>query len=311
MTINSRFNRQFIRQHMIYLGRSLVVVGVFALLGILTLHASHAATYATAAEAESGTVSGNASIVSDSSASGGSAVKFGMGSGSSGTCQKVVLPAYWYPDSGWTTAINSMPSGSFLILDISGSGAGSAKDPAFVSYVQAAQAKGIKVLGYSDTTYGARSISTVETDVQNYKAWYGVTDMFLDQESNSTADLSYYQTLYNYIHSYDPGSTVMLNPGTYPPEQYTTVSDVLMVYEDTYANYPGASVPSWVSNYPASHFVNTVHDTSSAQMANALSLSRSRNAGYVFVTDGTGGNPYSSLPSYWSAELANIAAACS
>jgi hypothetical protein len=310
MKFYARVNRQFIRQHETYLVRSLIVVAVFASLGVIYFHASHAATYAAAAEAESGTVSGNAGIVSGSSDSDGSAVKFGTGSGTSGTCQKVVLPAYWYPNSQWTTAINSMPSGSFLILDISGSGAGSAIDSTFVPYVQAAQAKGIKVLGYSDTTYGARSIATVETDVRNYKAWYGVTDMFLDQESDSTADLSYYQTIYSYIHSYDPGSTVMLNPGVYPPEQYTTVSDVLMVYEDSYANYPGASVPSWASKYPASHFVHTVHDTSSAQMANALSLSRSRNAGYVFITDGTGGNPYSSLPSYWSAELANIAAAC-
>lgn len=50
---------------------------VVAVLGVYFLGASHAATFATSSEAENGTISGNASTVSDSNASGGSAVKFG------------------------------------------------------------------------------------------------------------------------------------------------------------------------------------------------------------------------------------------
>jgi hypothetical protein len=231
-------------------------------------------------------------------------------SSAAGACTRIVLPAYWYPDAAWTTAINSMPAGSFLILDISGSGAGDAVDNTFKTYVQQAQAKGIKVIGYDDTTYAARAAATVELEVQHYKAWYNVTDIFLDQVSSGTADLSYYQTIYSYIHSYNPGSTVMLNPGVYPAEQYMTVGDILMVFEDTYANYVNASVPAWARNYPATRFVHTVHDTSSAQWQNALSLAQNRNAGYVLITNGTGANPYAGLPSYWSSEVQALAATC-
>ena len=52
------------------------VVTVFAIAGYLTLSLSHAATPAASVEAESGTLSGNASVISDPSTSNGSAVKF-------------------------------------------------------------------------------------------------------------------------------------------------------------------------------------------------------------------------------------------
>lgn len=58
---------------------------VFAAIGCLALAISHAATYSSSAEAEQGTLSGNASIVSDSGASGGLAVKFGSSSTGPGT----------------------------------------------------------------------------------------------------------------------------------------------------------------------------------------------------------------------------------
>jgi hypothetical protein len=41
-----------------------------------------------------------------------------------------------------------------------------------------------------------------------------------------------------------------------------------------------------------------------ADLSKAVSL----NAGLVYFTDGTGGNPYDHLPSYWDQEVAAIAA---
>src|SRR5262249_2998450 len=59
-------------------------------------YASHAATLATSAQAESGTVSGSATTISDSTASGSSAVKFGNSSGGSGlSCTNPVYSAAW------------------------------------------------------------------------------------------------------------------------------------------------------------------------------------------------------------------------
>jgi hypothetical protein len=45
-------------------------------------------------------------------------------------------------------------------------------------------------------------------------------------------------------------------------------------------------------------------------VTSAINLSKTRNAGYVYVTDGTGGNPYSTLPTYWSSEDSVITQGC-
>lgn len=66
-----------LRSHSRNLLSSAVVVALFVVIGLFTLRGSHAATYATTAQAEAGTLSGNATLASDSGASGGSAVKFG------------------------------------------------------------------------------------------------------------------------------------------------------------------------------------------------------------------------------------------
>ncbi len=59
----------------------LIVIGVFVVLGGLYLVASHAATPFVSTEPETGTLSGCASMVTDTAASGGSAIKFGCATG--------------------------------------------------------------------------------------------------------------------------------------------------------------------------------------------------------------------------------------
>ena len=198
-----------------------------------------------------------------------------------------------------------------MILDITSSGAGSSPDRNYQAAVKRAQAAGIEIIGYSNTDYALRPAAAVEADVRNYRAWYGVTNIFLDQASSNSSGIAYYRRLTNYIHDVDPGSTVLLNPGTYPDRQYMSLGDVVMVYENTYAHYVNLQVPSWAYKYPAASFAYSVYATSGPQLAKTISLSESRHAGYVYVTNRTGSNPYSSLPAYWASEDAIIAARCS
>ena len=101
-------------------------------------------------------------------------------------------------------------------------------------------------MGYANTDYTRRLSTVVERDVRHYKSWYNVTDIFLDEVSSDASGLPYYRRLAGYIHGTNPGSTVMLNPGAYPDQQYMSVGDVVMVYENTYASYVRLHVPAWV-----------------------------------------------------------------
>jgi len=231
--------------------------------------------------------------------------------GISAGCQKVFVPAY-FGTGTWTQAINSKPAPSALILNpATGVGAGRAPNRAYQSVVRQARAAGSAVLGYSSTADGLRPVAQVEADVRNYHAWYGVTGIFLDRVNGVSSKLSYYEQLAGYIHRAIPGSSVWLNAGIYPERQYMSVGDVLMVFEGTFTQYRDIVVPGWARGFPADRFASTIYGASSSSQANdAIRLSRSRNVGYIYVTNLTGSNPYDALPGYWSSEDAALRAGC-
>jgi hypothetical protein len=197
-----------------------------------------------------------------------------------------------------------------MILDISGLGAGNEPDPHFRPIVRQAKTRGIKILGYISTVNGHRPAAQVEAEVRHYKAWYGVTDIFLDRVSGVEPEAAYYRQLVSYIHQFTPGSSVWLNPGQYPDQNYMAIGDVVMVFEGTYDQYLSLSVPGWADRYPASRFAHTIYATPDSGLYRVLDLATSRRAGHVYVTDDTGSNPYDRLPGYWAREDAAASAGC-
>jgi hypothetical protein len=228
------------------------------------------------------------------------------------TChpQHAFVPAFFYASGIWQQAADTKPVPTYMILDISGLGAGSSPVGHFQSIVKKERAAGVTILGYSSTGYGSRPLSQIEADVQHYKAWYGVTDMFLDEVKGVTSQLPYYRKLAHYIRSYTAGTSIWINPGAYPDPSYMSVSNVVMAFEGSYAEYHNIDVPSWAFDYKSDRFANTIYATSGSQVDSAINLSKTRNAGYVYVTNGSGGNPYSSLPTYWSSEDSIITQGC-
>ena len=151
---------------------------------------------------------------------GGAPNPAGTPSSNAAVCEQLVVPAY-FSSAYWEAAIHAKHPPADMILDISGVGAGSAPEPEFKSLVKQATAAGISILGYSSTVDGARPIAQVEEDVQNYKAWYGVTDIFLDRVSGQPAQLSYYKQLDAYIHQSHAGLPGLAEPRRLPrPELY-------------------------------------------------------------------------------------------
>lgn len=225
-------------------------------------------------------------------------------------CQNVTIPAYFYPPSYWAQATAGAPTVSHMILNPA-SGPGATKDPNYATVVSAAQAKGIKVLGYVATTYGVRDMNVVKAEIDQYKNFYNVKDIFLDETSSQAAQLTYYQSLATYIHG-TAGSTVMLNPGTIPDEGYMNIGDIVTIFESDYNAYLAWQPPTWVNNYPASKYYHIVYaNPDSATMANAVNLSRNRNAGNIYVTSDILPNPWDTLPSYFSEELVQASQSCS
>ena len=197
-----------------------------------------------------------------------------------------------------------------MLLNVD-NGVGTAPVSHFQTLVRQAHDAGITILGYSSTDYGQRAISSVETEVEEYKSWYGVNGIFLDLTQGTPGEFSYYQTLTNFIRSTIPNGAVWLNPGVYPDQEFMSIANVVMVFEGPYSAYLSDQVPSWISRYSPSQFAHVIYETPSSGLATVVSLSRERRAGHLFVTDLSGaGNPYGALPSYWSQEADAIPGAC-
>ncbi len=239
----------------------------------------------------------------------GVAVKLTGGGGTAADCQSSFVPAFFVPQD-WKQAAPGGTGPSVMILNPA-SGPGSAPLPAFKTAVKRAIGTGSHIIGYIGTGYGRRPLAEAETEIRDYRDWYGVTGIFLDQTpTGGTQQIGYYQQLARFIHRADAGAAIWLNPGVYPAQSYMSVGTVVMVFEGSYASYLGLKVPAWARNYPASRFAHTIYATPQADLGNAVRLARNRNAGNVFVTDDVGANPYSAVPTYWSREQATVAGDC-
>ena len=124
-----------------------------------------------------------------------------------------------------------------------------------------------------------------------------MTSIFLDRVSGLQPQVAYYQQLVDYIHHFDAGSSVWLNPGDYPDQDYMSIGDVVMVLQGTVLSVrkpPGTGMGQRVPTVKV-----RAHDLrgSAAVLGNALQLPANRRAGHVYVTDASADNPYDVLPS--------------
>jgi Spherulation-specific family 4 len=212
-------------------------------------------------------------------------------------------------------------------------------DSNYVNAMTGLESQGGTVVAYIPSGFGSTLLGnpttpgTIEYDVNTYITQYGslIKGFFIDQvnlQMNSTTNtLPYYQSIYNYIKS--QGSyTVIGNPGSpflngVTPQGFLSTANIMNVFEGpNLAPSPGApgfnAYPYGLNSfesYPSNRFSNIVYDVpanagnlneSSAMLAD-LSKAVQLNAGYVYITNLSGGNPYSALPSYWDQEVSAIA----
>jgi hypothetical protein len=224
--------------------------------------------------------------------------------------QQLIIPAYFYPGTNPTlwTMMNSAPAGSVIIANPA-SGPGGSSDPNYVSAIAAAQAAGMRVVGYVSTPTGF-SPTTIEAQIDLYKLWYAVDGIFCDQVSGLVGDETAYSNLASYIKG-APGGLVVFNCGTPPPVAYIAIADITGILENTYVALTAPYVNPSYAAANQSKIAMIVHDTSSAQVTAAVFQTIFYSAQYIFVTDGTGANPYSSLGTYWSTLLSLVAAGAS
>lgn len=232
----------------------------------------------------------------------------------SASATEILVPAYFYPSSDpnlsfWDemTAAASQGVGITAIMNPN-SGPSNAVNSDYTTAVNDFRAAGGKVIGYVSTQYGARDANAVLADVNAYHNFYAIDGIFLDEMHNISATLAYYQTLRTSISGINAGYKVFGNVGSNTLEGYTSAADVLITFENQ-TGYASNIPDAWTANYSANHFANLVYNIDIAtEMQTIVGLTQNRNVGYIYVTNDSAANPWDTLPSYWSAEVAAVSA---
>ncbi len=257
--------------------------------------------------------------------------------------QQLAVPAYMSPTSdeaGWTQLTGSRPGTVGLVVANVDSGPGSQPVPAWASVIREARAGGAKVLGYVDTGYlgspvgghpdglptraGSSGlgawITQAEADVNAWYRFYGsdIDGIYFDQgtdvcgpTASSDQYADEYETLTRYVKEAHPGALTALSPGTAVPRCYQNSADVLVTFEGDYQAYLGRSAApagayralDWAPVDP-DRIWNIVYGVATkSEMDSVVALSKSRKAGYIYVTNDAQANPYGTIPSlYWAQE---------
>jgi len=219
-------------------------------------------------------------------------------------CLRLAVPAYFAPADTRTWQRLASPGSRQVSVAVvnPASGPGAGPDERLRRLYTAVRAGGTRVLGYVPTGYGTRPQADVLADVQRYRDWFGIVDVFFDEASPQAAHLPLYRGYTHAVRAH--GGFVALNPGTVPDRGYADLADLLLTFEGTAEQYRAApSPPGWLRALPPDRVWHLVHDTPASETRAVLSLARDRGAGHVYVTDGRLPQPWDHLPEAWSTEL--------
>ncbi len=201
--------------------------------------------------------------------------------------------------AGWSTVAQGAASVPTVAIVNPSNGPVACSSPpsatlaAFQQGIAALHAAGVTVLGYDHTSYGGRSQSAVERDVQTYAQCYGVDGIFFDEVATAASTAGYYAAIAAAARAdVHPASgaaaLVVINPGTYPDLAVAQTADVTVMHESADLDVP--AVPAALSGVAPGRFGYLAFGIGQP-LQSTLSALWSAGTGYVYITDrGAGGS---------------------
>jgi len=221
----------------------------------------------------------------------------------------ILVPAYFSPAAGgyWSVLNQAADRVPLVAIMNPNNGPSVSVNSNYTLAVGALRKAGGRVIGYVYSSYAARPLTEVKADIDRYHAFYSIDGFFVDEMTNDSdvSHLAYYEDLYQYIKAKQASYLVVGNPGINTSAGYLTrpTADALVTFESN-TGYPQYAPDSWTQTLPATAFAHLCYDVpASNTMTDDVRLALTRNAGYIFVTDDRGSNPWDTLPSFWPAEV--------
>jgi hypothetical protein len=230
----------------------------------------------------------------------------------------ILLPLYVYP-YWWNASLYVWPQVAqagarvpitAIINPASGPGL-DFPNPDYRQGISDLAAGGVRMVGYVYTSYGARSLPEVKSDIDAYTNSPLITGVFLDEAASGTNELAYYRELYAHVRSRTNYTQVIVNPGNAIAQSYLSqpAADTAVIFEGG-SDWPEYQPDAYVTNYAAGRFAMLVHGCAAVEaMRTNVDLAVQRNVGWVYVTDDVlKPDPWDSLAGYWTNLVDYVAA---
>lgn len=243
---------------------------------------------------------------------------------------EILVPAYFHPttNTGWShmaASASANPAVGITAILNPSNGIFTTADAATLQAARNLVAAGGKVIGYVYTRYGtgSRSLADIKTNIDRYLDLYGssvISGIFLDEMSANETHIPFYREIYDHIKARGTTLRVVGNPGLVPAAAYAGVTDAIVSFEGaatTFQNFDPRTSTPWLYTLTNSRHAMLVHNADNcAAMQTAIQAAASAryNHGLVYATNlqynptTQVGNPWASLPSYWSSLVGTVRA---
>jgi hypothetical protein len=223
---------------------------------------------------------------------------------------RLLVPAYIYPGGDgrreWRRLIAVASKVDVVAIANPDSGPGSASNPDYAAVIAEASSHGVKLVGYVNTRYAARTLAEVKKDIDAWVEFYPqIAGFFLDQQSRDAQHAGYYAELRAYARGKLHDSLVIANPGTPCDKMYLErrASDVTCVFA-YYEGFGAFELPADLAAYEPSRFAALAYKVADVETMRAMVKDAIlKRIGYIYITDGAPLNQWNKLPGYWEAEV--------
>lgn len=232
---------------------------------------------------------------------------------------KLLIPLYSYPvlesgESAWQPLIDlkqNYPEVEIVAIVNPSNGHFREQDSNFYQGIQKLTAANIHVVGYVYTQYGLRLNHDVLDDVKAWQEFYqeaGVRGIFFDEVSNTSDDLSHYQSLSEQTKA-QGFTSIILNPGITTDQSYVdaNIADIIVTYEET--NREQIINPPISYNTPTetTHLATLIYEMEDNTIDDLISFAQEHQFSYVYFTDdGFDGNPWDDFSSYLNEQATKV-----
>lgn len=228
-----------------------------------------------------------------------------------------LIPAYFSPTSSLFNTIISEKQAHpdvpiAVILNVTGSGPGTAANSSYTTLMDNLRTAGVIRLGYVETNYAEVPMTVVEQEIGRWWDFYNagtalgsrrVSGIYFGHMSNQLANQSYYESLNTTAKITRGFNCSAGGAGINVPTSFLgNVADTVVVYEGL-----GKPLPQNYSLYDAANN-NAIGliPLGIASLDTGWMGQISAYAGWLYMTNDAGSNPYDTLPSYFGSFISEL-----